>query len=45
MALFESGIVQVQSSVGTIRSLVWNPENTSTTTYGPLGVGHRDRRC
>lgn len=37
MALFESGIVQVNTSVGTIASLIWNPENTSTTTFGAFG--------
>lgn len=37
MALFEAGIVQSNTSVGTIASLVWNPTNTSTTTFGPLG--------
>ena len=37
MALFEAGIVQAQSSVGTLSVLVWQPSNTSTTTYGPAG--------
>lgn len=37
MPLFETGIVQVNSSVGSISSLIWQPGNTSTTTYGPLG--------
>ena len=37
MPLFESGIVQINSSVGTVSSLIWNPENTSTTTFGALG--------
>jgi len=35
--LFESNIVQINSSVGTVSSLIWNPENTSTTTFGALG--------
>lgn len=35
--LFESGIVQVQSSVGTQPAVVWDPGSTSATTYGPLG--------
>ena len=37
MAIFEAGIQQVNSSIGTTSALVWNPENTSTTTFGPLG--------
>ena len=37
MPLFESGIVQVNSAVGTIASLIWNPANTSSTTFGSLG--------
>lgn len=37
MAIFEGNIVQANSAVGTIASLIWNPENTSTTTFGPLG--------
>ena len=37
MPLFETGIVQVNSSVGSISSLIWQPANTSTTTFGPLG--------
>ena len=37
MAIFENGIVQVNSSIGTASSLIWNPENSSTTTFGPLG--------
>ena len=37
MALFESGIVQVNSAIGTGNSLIWNPENTSNTTFGALG--------
>ena len=35
--IFESGIVQVQSSVGTQPAVVWDPGSTSSTTYGPLG--------
>jgi flagellar basal body rod protein FlgF len=35
--LFESGIVQVNSAISSIPSLVWNPENTSATTFGALG--------
>jgi hypothetical protein len=37
VAQFAAGIVQVNSSVGTISSLIWNPSNTSTTTFGALG--------
>ena len=37
MAIFESNILQVNTSVGTIASLIWNPENTSATTFGALG--------
>lgn len=37
MGLFESNIQQVNSSIGTTSALVWNPENTSSTTFGPLG--------
>jgi hypothetical protein len=37
VALFESGIVQAQSSVGTLSVLVWQPSNTSTSTYGAAG--------
>jgi flagellar basal body rod protein FlgF len=35
--LFESAIQQVNSSIGTSSSLIWNPENTSSTTFGALG--------
>lgn len=37
MPLFETGIVQVNSSVGSISSLIWQPSNISTTTFGSLG--------
>ena len=37
MAIFEAGIQQVNSNIGTSYSLIWNPENTSTTTFGALG--------
>jgi hypothetical protein len=37
VAIFESGIVQVNSAIGTISSLIWNPSNTSSTTFGSLG--------
>jgi hypothetical protein len=37
VALFESGIVQVNSAVGTLSSLVWQPSNQSTTTFGAAG--------
>lgn len=37
MPLFETGIVQVNSAVGTLSSLIWNPSNGSTTTFGSLG--------
>lgn len=36
MALFEAGIVQV-SAPGTVSTLIWNPGNTSSTTFGSLG--------
>lgn len=36
MPLFESAIVQV-SSPGTVSALIWNPANTSSTTFGSLG--------
>jgi hypothetical protein len=35
--LFESSIVQVQSTIGTTSALVWNPENGSTVTFGAYG--------
>jgi flagellar basal body rod protein FlgF len=35
--LFESGIVQVNSAIGTAASLCWDPQNTSATTFGALG--------
>lgn len=37
MPLFETGIVQVNASVGSISSLIWQPSCTSTTTFGGLG--------
>lgn len=37
MPLFETGIQQTNSAIGTISSLVWSPSNTSSTTFGPLG--------
>ena len=37
MPIFETGIQQVSSSVGTVASIIWDPNNTSATTYGPLG--------
>lgn len=37
MAQFASEIVQVNSSVGTIASMVWNPSEQSTTVLGALG--------
>ena len=36
MPLFETAIQQ-QSSVGSVASLIFDTDNTSTTTYGPLG--------
>ena len=36
MAIFESAIVQI-STPGTTSSLIWNPANTSSTTFGALG--------
>ena len=36
MAIFESNILQV-SSPGTVSTLIWNPNNTSATTFGALG--------
>jgi flagellar basal body rod protein FlgF len=35
--IFETSIQQVNSNIGTSYSLIWNPENTSTTTFGALG--------
>lgn len=35
--LFETSIQQVNSSVGTVASLVWDPTSRSITTYGALG--------
>jgi hypothetical protein len=35
--IFATGIQQVTSSVGTISSVVFDTDNQSTTTYGPLG--------
>jgi hypothetical protein len=37
VAIFESSIQQVNSAIGTTSALVWNPENTSATAFGPLG--------
>lgn len=37
MPLFETGIVQVVSNFGSISAVIWQPSNTSTTTFGPLG--------
>ena len=37
MPIFETSIQQVNSNIGTSYSLIWNPENTSTTTFGALG--------
>jgi hypothetical protein len=34
---FGTGIQQVTSSVGTIATLIFQPSNTSTTTFGALG--------
>jgi hypothetical protein len=36
MALFEAGIVQT-AAPGTVSTLIWNPSNTSATTFGSLG--------
>ena len=36
MPIFSS-LQQVTSSVGTIASVIFDSDNTSTTTYGPLG--------
>lgn len=35
--IFETAIVQIQSSVGTAPAVVWDPGSSSATTYGPLG--------
>jgi hypothetical protein len=35
--IFETGIQQVTTSVGTVASVIWDTDNTSTTTYGALG--------
>jgi len=32
-----SSLQQVTSSVGTVSSIIFDTDNTSTTTYGPLG--------
>lgn len=37
MPIFESAIQQVNSAVGTVSSLIFQPSNTSATTFGPLG--------
>lgn len=37
MPIFETAIQQVSSAVGTVSGLVFDPSNTSATTYGPLG--------
>jgi hypothetical protein len=37
VAQFASEIVQVNTAVGTVASIIWNPSNTSTTTLGALG--------
>ena len=36
MPIFSS-LQQVTGSVGTIASVIWDTDNTSTTAYGPLG--------
>lgn len=36
-AIFGDAIVQVSTNVGTIASLVFDPNNTSATTFGSLG--------
>lgn len=35
--IFETAIQQVNSSIGTVSGLIWEPSNTSATTFGPLG--------
>lgn len=35
--IFETGIQQSTSSVGTVASIIWQPSNSSATTYGALG--------
>jgi hypothetical protein len=35
--IFEGAIQQTNSNIGTSYSLIWNPENTSSTTFGALG--------
>jgi hypothetical protein len=37
VAIFETGVQQVSTSVGTVASVIWDSDNTSTTTYGALG--------
>ena len=37
MAIFETGIVQQSTVLGTAIGTVFNINNTSTTTFGPLG--------
>lgn len=36
MAIFETGVQQA-SAVNTSAGVIWDVDNTSTTTYGPLG--------
>lgn len=35
--IFETAIQQVTASVGTVASVIWDTDSSSTTTYGPLG--------
>jgi hypothetical protein len=35
--IFATGIQQVSSAVGTTAAIIFQPSNTSTTTYGALG--------
>ena len=37
MAIFETGVVQVNNAITNTVGTIWNPSNTSTTTYGALG--------
>ena len=35
--IFATGVQQVTSSIGTGATLIWDSDNTSTTTFGALG--------
>lgn len=35
--IFATGVQQVTATVNTTAGVIWDTDNTSTTTYGPLG--------